>query len=212
MRESDRTKIAGSRTCGDWREFRDKLVPGGDLEGWDAAFSDYFWARINLRYLEPISLIQNHDTKQGEGFSIVAIHCTLVEFLEATMQGKNYRYLRKGAQPSDVEYSKSGPVFVNFLSKRQPFANAFDEPLAQDFYEHVRCGLLHEARTTNGWLIRADDQTDAIVQAKDPKRKILIRNNFHKALLDFIEWYKGELATEPDVQKAFLRKFDSLCD
>jgi len=24
MRESDETKIAGSKTCGDWREFRDK--------------------------------------------------------------------------------------------------------------------------------------------------------------------------------------------
>lgn len=189
-----------------------QLVPGGDLAGWDAAFSDYFSARINLRYLEPINVIQNHDTELGEGFSIVAIHCTLVEFLESTMQGIKYRFVRKDNQLGPFEYRKSGPVFIDFLSRRQPFANEFDMTLAQDFYKYVRCGLLHEACTKNGWLIHANDQTGAIVDAKDPKRPILIRNNFHNALLAFIKWYKGALATDPNIQEAFLRKFDSLCD
>lgn len=126
MSESDDTKIAGSKTCGDWRAFRDKLVPGGDRAGWDAAFSDYFWARINLRYLDPISMIQSHDAELGEGFSIVAIHRTLVEFLESTLQGIKYRFVQKDNQLGPFEYRKSGPVFVDFLSKRHPFANAFD--------------------------------------------------------------------------------------
>lgn len=208
MSEPDTTIIAGSKTCGDWRTFRDKLVPGGDAELWAAAFRDYFQTRITLRYLRPISMLQEYDSMQGEGFSIVAIHCTLVEFLESTMQGINYRYLRKGEKLGSFEYNQSSLLFVNFLSKRQPFAKEFDEPLAQDFYTNVRCGLLHEARTKTGWLIRAQS-SGAIV---DPKGRILFRNNFHDALLEFIRWYEGVLVSDRTIQEAFLRKFDSLCD
>ena len=209
MTEADNTLIAGSKSCGDWRAFRATLVPGGNPAQWEAAFEDYFRARIRLRYLEPIRVLQDNDTMQGEGFLIVAIHCTLIEFLESTMQGKNYRYVPRGQKPGPSEYSKSRRVFVDFLSKRQPFAKAFDEPLAQDFYENVRCGLLHEARTKNRWRIKKKDPTGAIV---DANQRILFRDNFHDALLRFIEWYKGSLTSNRALQEAFLRKFDSLCD
>lgn len=208
MCEPSDTVVAGSKTCGDWRAFRNQLVPGGDVACWEAAFHDYFQARITLRYLDPIALIQKHDTKKGEGFSIVAIHCTLVEFLESTLRGVNYRFM-KGQKPGQFEYNQSGPVFVDFLSKRQPFANWFSPTLAQDVYENVRCGLLHEARTKNGWLIRAQDKTGAIV---DPNSRILFRNSFHDALLRSVDGYRKDLCTDGDVQAAFLRKFNDLCD
>jgi len=209
MREPNRTVVAGSKTCGDWRKFRNRLVPGSDVACWEAAFHNYFQARISLRYLDPIALIQKYSTKEGEGFSIVAIHCTLVEFLESTMQGRNYRYPKKGQGRGRFEYFESGPLFVDFLSKRQPFNKTFNPTLAQDFYKNVRCGLLHEARTKNGWLIRAKSPTGAIV---DAKQRILFRNNFHDALLQFVEWYGKALVTDTDIQAAFLRKFSSLCD
>jgi hypothetical protein len=126
------------------------------------------------------------------------------------MQGINYRHVTK-KKLGEFEYNESGPLFVTFLSKRQPFAKCFDERLAQDFYKNVRCGLLHEARTKNGWLIRAESPDGNIVDNKEGKR-ILFRNNFHFALLEFIKCYKGSLALDPDTQKAFLRKFNSLCD
>ena len=209
MTEPDNTLIAGSKTCGDWRAFRSSLVPGGDPALWEAAFEDYFRARVCLRYFEPIRVLQDNDTMQGEGFLIVAIHCTLIEFLESTMQGSNYRYARADVDLGPFEYRLSGRVFSDFLSKRQPFANVFNESLAQDFYKNVRCGLLHEARTKNGWRIRAKDPTGAIVDANE---RILFRDNFHDALLRFIEWYKGSLTSNRALQEAFLRKFDSLCD
>jgi hypothetical protein len=209
MTEADDTLIAGTKSCRDWRAFRTSLVPGGDPAQWEAAFEDYFRARIRRRYLEPIRVLQANDTMRGEGFSIVAIHCTLIEFLESTMQGKNYRYVPRGQKHGPFEYSNSGRVFVDFLSKRQPFAKVFNESVAQDFYENVRCGLLHEARTKNGWRIRAKDLTGAIV---DANKRILFRDNFHSGLLQFIEWYKGAVTSGQLLQEAFLRKFDSLCD
>ena len=73
----------------------------------------------------------------------------------------------------------------------------------------MRCGLLHEARTKNRWRIKKKDPTGAIV---DANQRILFRDNFHDALLRFIEWYKGSLTSNRALQEAFLRKFDSLCD
>src|SRR2546423_4482005 len=113
------TKIAGWKTADDWQAFRPSLVIGGDR--WQEAFNEYFRTRVDLRYLKPIKLLQNHGTFEGEGFSIVALQCTLVEFLESTVQGVNYRYLRSGEKLGPHEYSVSRDLFVMFLSTRDPF-------------------------------------------------------------------------------------------
>ena len=84
--------IAGSRTAKDWNAFRAKLtLLGADPALWHKAFDDYFYERLSLRYLEPIKVLQDNGTYQGEGFSIVAIQCTLIEFLESTFQEISYR-------------------------------------------------------------------------------------------------------------------------
>ena len=94
------------------------------------------------------------------GSRILAIQCTLVEFLESTVQGVTYRYLRRGETLGPHEYSSSSDLFVNFLCKRDPFARDFSEALAKEFYAGVRCGLLHEARTKNGWKVWARQGRD----------------------------------------------------
>lgn len=83
--------LATGKTCADWQEFRSQLVPGGDADQWQRAFDEFLMGRLELRYLKPIRILQEHGTLEGEGFSILAILCTLVEFLESTFQGKNYR-------------------------------------------------------------------------------------------------------------------------
>ena len=146
---------------------------------------------------------------RGEGFSIVAIQCSLIEFLESTIQGKSYRYVRKGDPPlGQHEYSNSGNIFESFLVNRTPFNGEFTPQLAHDFYVSVRCGVLHEARTKNGWTILAKSKTGQVV---DANLKIVYRDNFQSSLLDFVEWYKRELPSRRDLQEAFLRKFNSLC-
>ena len=151
MNEPDSTVIAGTRsqpkTCGDWRAYRGQLTPCADRALWATAFRDYFLSRIRLRYLEPIELLQQLDAKQGEGFAIVAIHCSLIEFLESTFQGKTYRYLKKGSPPLDParEYNLSGEMFLSFLGNRHPFAREFkDSLLAMDFTR--TCGVRYCTR------------------------------------------------------------------
>ena len=163
------------------------------------------------RYLTPIETLQQSGSQCGEGFSIVAVQCTLIEFLESTIQGKSYRYRRDGDPLlGQHEYSNSGSIFESFLTNRTPFKVEFiTQQLAHDFYVSVRCGVLHEARTKNGWVIRAKHGSRIIDTTG--AQKILYRDNFQKALLDFVAWYKSTLTSDSAIQEAFVRKFDSLC-
>jgi hypothetical protein len=203
------TYIAGWKTIEDWTAFRLALLPGSVPELWQTAFTEYFYERLASRYLEPIKVLQDHGTFQGEGFSIVAIQCSLIEFLESTLQGISYRYRRRNAPPlGQHEYSDSGDLFIQFLTNRQPFARDFARDTARDFYESVRCGLLHEARTKNGWIIWAKSPTQTVANTVE---KIVYRNDFQAAILEFIEWYKTNLPSDIALQEALIRKFDSLC-
>lgn len=155
--------------------------------------------------------LQQNDSQRGEGFSIVAVQCSLIEFLESTIQGKSYRHRRDADPPlGQYEYSNSGSIFESFLMNRTPFNGEFvTQPLARDFYVNVRCGLLHEARTKNGWVIRGKHGSRMIDATGAPK--IVYRNDFQKALLEFVTGYKKALISDSAAQEAFIRKFDSLC-
>lgn len=193
--------IAGWKTRTEWQNLKARIAQG--TAGWDEAFRDFYQRRLDTRYLNPITCIQERGAFEGEGFAIAALQCTLIEFLESTEQGTNYVY----RNPGPHEYSKSQDVFVSFLTKRYPFAGSFNQVEAKSFYMGVRCGLLHEARTQSGWRIWASALQGQIT---DSGRKILDRDNFQAALLKYIEDYGVRLTKDPNLQAAFIRKFDAL--
>jgi hypothetical protein len=196
--------IAGWKTRTDWQALKARLNKG--TAGWDEAYRDYYRERLDRRYLHPIKVMQDHGTFSGEGFAIAALQCTLIEFLEATEQGVNY--VHRNADPAQYQYSKSGDLFVSFLLNRKPFNVAFTtQAAAEDFYSGVRCGLLHEARTKNGWRIWGHALQSQIV---DIPNRIIDRDNFQTALIEYIEDYGVRLNTDAVLQAALVRKFDAL--
>jgi len=202
--------IAGEKRAADWAKDRLSVAVGGEPSAWRKLFEDYFLTRLNLRYLEPIGTLQNKGKLQGEGFSIVAIQCSLIEFLESTVQGITYKRKTRGVTLGQYEYFSSSEVFQTFLTTRAPFAAEFtDQALAEDFYDGVRCALLHEARTRNGWRIRAKDPSGR-GRIIDRPGKLIFRNSFQQALLTFISEYGEQLTHDAQYQAAFIRKFDSL--
>ena len=203
------TEIAGKKTVADWQKQKASLVVGGDPGPWKEAYEAFFRARLKTRYFAPIDVIKTIPTKNGEGFSIVAIQCSLIEFLGATLEGKSYKYSRNGKPKlGDWEYSDSKKMFVSFLRNQPPFKEMFsDEKTAEDFYASVRCGLLHEARTKGAWRIRVDGTV-----AIDTDQKVVDRNKLQTAFETFVAWYGEALPADKNLQEAFIRKFDSLCE
>jgi len=123
MQLPSNTRIAGKKTVGDWNTVRSDLNDLTNSLLWTTVFKDYFLTRLRDRYLNPIKSIKQGRRYSGEGFSIMTIICSLIEFLETTYQGTNYRYPKPfGA----YEYSKSRQIFIDFLTKRDPFNTQFD--------------------------------------------------------------------------------------
>jgi hypothetical protein len=209
---TDSVKIAGYRKCRDWATFKPSLEDGHDASAWRRAAQDYFHTRIATRYLEPVEAIGNKQPKmRGEGFAIVAILCSLIEFLEATVRGLKYVHGGAKKELAPFEYSDSKKLFVDFLRTREPFKKEFTtKKIAKSFYVGVRCGLLHEAATKREWLIRSSSSSK-IIEQKPNGEWIVYHRTFYSALCAFIGWYETQLTTDEDFQAAFIRKFDSLC-
>jgi hypothetical protein len=176
----------------------------------DACFQRLLLGAAEQRYFEPVRALENMSEKAGEGFAIVTLHCSLIEFLASTLAGKSYRYRRKGDPPLGVhEYSDSGNMFVDFLEANEPFKTMFaGAGTAREFYSSVRCGLLHEARTKGRWRIQVDPSAKQAIDTSVPS---IYRNRLQPAFNDFVESYGRQLATDRSLQEAFIRKFDSLC-
>lgn len=201
-------QISGEYTDDNWNELKPSLVLGATPDLWQKAYEQFFKERLETRYFLPVRVLSELEDK-GEGFSIVAIQCSLIEFLESTIQGKRYVL---GATETDKVYGSSRKMFKSFLLKRRPFKDFFpDDDRAQDFYESVRCGLLHEARTKKTWKIWAGDGSEKPI-VLSPTKNIVFRRSFQKHLELAIEIYREKLMTCEKLQQAFIDKVDTLCD
>ncbi len=205
------TRIAGNKTVRDWVELKARLTRNPPSAVWEEAMNCFFLKRLETRYFSPIRTLEKAKAVDGEGFAIVALHCSLIEFLASTREGKTYRH-RKNGEPAlnpALEYSDSHAMFVKFLENCEPFKGMFSiDGSAGDFYSNVRCGLFHEARTKGRWLIRVDSKA---IQAIDTTCKVIYRNMMQAAFDQFVCLYAKQIATDPELQQAFMRKFDSLC-
>jgi hypothetical protein len=201
------TEIAGKKTVADWQALKPTLVGSTAAALWQSAYDDYFHTRLKTRYFDPIEVLFRNRQYRGEGFAIVAIQCSLVEFLAATLEGVLYRHA-----PSNKlalhEYNNSGDMFASFLAGEAPFKSYFSHAQAQEFYSDVRCALLHEARTRNGWRIRAAQKSGVAV---DVSEKIICPFYLQRLFQEYSRSYRGRLVNERALQEAFIRKFDSLC-
>lgn len=201
--------LTSSKTVEDWQEIRDSLIELHDELVWRKAFTDFFWGRIQSRYFDPISKLKEHDSYDGYGFAIMALLCSLIEFLESTYQGTKYRNCKdRELQPN--EYNRSKQYFVNFLTTKRPFSEKFSNSDASEFYSAIRCGLIHEASTKNGWKIWAKSGSGGDIISQ--QAKTVYRDDFEIALKTYIKAYGNELALDRGLQVAFIRKYDGLCE
>jgi hypothetical protein len=175
---------------------------------WEKAYN-IFYQRIESRFISPIKWILQKRENRGEGFSIVALQCILIEFLESFYQGLVYT---TSENPKPFEYNKSKKLFRDFLLSHEPFSRYFDRPLADGFYDNIRCGLLHEAKTKENSLIKTS-QNERIIGIMDDNRNLIVyRDQFYNGIIEYLSAYKHELMDNHNLKINFIRKFDDIAD
>jgi gamma-glutamylcyclotransferase (GGCT)/AIG2-like uncharacterized protein YtfP len=183
------TYISAFTSVWQWAEHRKQLIAGilcGTCkeEDWQEAFAQFLHTRIKTRFLDPIDWILERRQDCGEGFAVVALQCILIEFLEATYQGKIYTTSK---QPNPFEYNSSRQLFSDFLLNHKPFSRFFKSKA-----------------NANGFML-------VWFEPNDPRNMRIYRENFYAAVLEFIEAYRIELPSNRELQINFMRKIDDIC-
>jgi hypothetical protein len=206
-------RIAGKQTVHEWKLLRTRLHTKPTLRLWDSAFRRFHRARIETRYLQPIASIKQHDRQVGEGFAIVALFCTLLEYLESCERGDNFRFVPTKntiLQPHEYNQHQAAGYFKDFLRTRTPFNTLVPADLVDSLYRDVRCGLLHEAKTKGGWTVSTKPSGGILVSQRG-SNVTLFRNELLPSIEMYLEDYRQRLLVDPNTQAAFIRKFDHLC-
>lgn len=201
------TRIAGELTVEDW-DSRTNNIEALTEEQWGQLFEDFFIKRLKTRYLDPIEIIEKHQCSKaiGEGFLITTIICSIIEFLSSTKEGITFRWVRNERDLEEHEYKNSKKLFTKFLRNEKPFSNyIIDDSKSEEFYSSIRCGLIHEAATKNGWKIQVGGSETICFN-----KKILWRDSLLQDIKSYIEDYNQKIKINTDLQNAFKRKFDHL--
>ena len=199
-------------------------------ENWNEVI-ERFKSRVEDFYIKPINWIKDPEKLKGEGFSILTIQCALIEMFAAFKLGKIHKYNKKNTDPN-YTYKNADDCLIPFLQSESLFENHFfvykdgvkivDQPFsASEFYNKVRCGLMHEARTKGEWVINAKrnyigDET-IFISMNTTHNKISIDRTILKMQLqkyfdEYIQNLKQGSIIGNQLRRLFARKLDHLYD
>ena len=99
--------------------------------------STFVFDRFNERFLLPLNSIEKD---KRHGFSTMAISCLLIE---------SYVTYLKGWKTSNRNSKKTFDFFFNNIKNFKCFKD-----YGNSFYYDLRCGIIHQSETRNGWKIR----------------------------------------------------------
>ncbi len=197
MANDDSTRIAirssKTWTIKDWKE-----IDFSHESGWQKAI-DIFEDRIRGRFLDVIDIFE---CRNGAGFAVLALDCLLIETLQQFREGK-----------AETPKGKSGEYFRLFLNETS-FKDHFDNNLANQFYDQIRCGILHQAEVKKSSRVQTKVEIPLIEQ--DGNHGITVnRRKFHEKLaLVFQEYVNALRKNDPPDQPLrdnFRKKMDAIC-
>ncbi len=230
MGNIDKEKVSKVYGIDKWKELRNSLDDNYNFsEDWKEAV-EIFSRRLRRYYINPINKLKGGFT--GEGFVIVTAQCALIETLAAFKEGKVYD---RNKEENEIYYKDSRKLFVKFLTTESIFEGIFfnnnHQPNcphnAEQFYSKVRCGLMHEARTKDEWIIHKEEEnyarknprykkTGKFIKENRQHKKIIFRNQLQDILEKYFEQYKSELKDSDEkynqLRRLFGRKIDDLYD
>jgi len=191
-----------------------------------------FKGRITDFYFGPIEKVKDPGKLKGEGFTILTIQCALIEMFAAFKVGKIHNHRKNNTDPA-FEYKYADDCFIPFLHSEKIFENHFfvidptglkvtNQPFnANQFYNKVRCGLMHEARTKGEWVINAKrsyigNEIIFITNNLATGTVSIDRTILNKQLKNYFEQYLQKLSLENEegntLRRLFARKLDHLYD
>jgi len=147
--------------------------------------------RFTERYITPL----RGESNNKHGFCTIAVCCLMIESLESFQQGEVNTQ------------GKSRRIFLDFFNRYLTFSSL--QPYIDDFYINVRCGIIHQAETRNGWRILRKGSLF------DPAAKTINATKFHDLIEECLVEYCNFLRKENWSNIVWInlrKKMDSICN
>lgn len=135
--------------------------------------ADFMYGRFYERYIEPFEAM---NPEKKNGFSIMAIACLMIETLENFWQGSPETRRKEGSK-----------YFESFFSRCAQINNELSKFKNLNFYHNIRCGILHQGETKDGWNI------SRLGSLLSQKTQTINATEFLSRLKDYLIWYRDEL-------------------
>jgi hypothetical protein len=177
----DDTKVASRFTVADYN----KAHANKDRQ----AIAEAIRRRFTERYISPVS-----ESKAKHGFTMMAICCLMIEAFESFRQGW------KSTDGHDEQ------AFQLFFARESAFSDF--RGYEGYFYRNIRCGILHQGETYNGWkIVRTGPLFDQGTRTINATRFL---NTMKKLLDDFCDRLKSAEWKSEDWQNVN-KKMRALC-
>ncbi len=158
------------------------------------SIADFIKERFAERYINPVK-----KRPHKSGFATMALSCLMIEVLESFHRGwKNTKGKSKQAFRSFFEYAYEKELKLGVFHK-----------IADNFYKNIRCGLLHQAETINGWRILRKGKL------LNEESKTINANEFLKGVEEFLNFYCEELKQSDwndDIWKNLRKKMNAIIE
>lgn len=200
---NDDTRISPKYNVAYWRNLRPSLTVGNDIKAWSDAIG-VLKDRIESRFFEPIQRLRNASDSAdlGFGFAMLTLDCLLIDTIQSFREGRI-----KGSEQS------TSKAFLNFFRLSDSLNGEFRSRriIVDEFFDAIRCGLMHDGETRQGWRVRKCDENKILEKSADGY--ILYRDNFHAAIQNEFHKYLQDLAsgTNTLLQENFVKRMDAIC-
>ena len=207
-------KTTGKSVKSDWEISKEKwdskrktLKDRQDItDAWKEAIG-IFETRFSDRYFKSIEhLIEISGKSKGEGFAILTLQCSIMEYLATLNEGMIFNHEAKSLKKKNAEnkspthrmphffYTDSAKWYNKFLNSAPIFKGYFHGENAflksHDFYQNVRCALVHEAQTRNNWKVNIYEKS----RTKDKENTVIFQDKtiYRTALNEALKgWFKN---------------------
>ncbi len=191
-------RIAPSRHGGHWYVGDWAALDFTKETDWQIAI-DIFEDRIRGRFLDIVDEIQEY---VFAGFAVMALDCLLIETLQQFFEGVH-----------ETPRGQSEMYFRRFLTQTS-FAPFFDDDdKSRLFFDHIRCGILHQAEVKGNSRIIITGGTPMVRQVDNGL--IINRQLFHQQLAWEFNHYVARLRQndppDDELRRKFRRKMDAIC-
>ena len=191
-------EIAPRITAEKWQKLN---LDAPDSRDWNDAIK-IFEKRIRGRFLDPAKKIT---CLPFGGFAVMALDCLLIETLQQFKRGVH-------ETRQDPDRGSSKKYFIDFLTdKDMGLGEHFDKELAELFYTHIRCGILHQAEIKGKSRLRIKLET-LVQKAPDRTGIVIDRKKFHQALVNVFKRYVEQLRnpSNAELRQNFRKKMDAI--